>query len=119
MEKLVPGKRNGEVIEVPANPRRMRHATRERYKPFFWTYLKENGCRGCQKQEEEATIIQHVLSGGCEATGRKENSRHREEMRKTLERCKKVMYNEQNTEGVEQAEKAISAIERPRLGEYT
>eukprot|EP00965_Chrysotila_dentata_P199982 6179709-Pleurochrysis_carterae.AAC.2 len=54
----------------------MRHATREGNKLSFWTHLKENGCRGCQKQEEEETI-KHVLSGGCEATGRKENNKYK------------------------------------------
>eukprot|EP00965_Chrysotila_dentata_P208185 6184563-Pleurochrysis_carterae.AAC.2 len=91
----------------------MRHATRAGNKPSFWTYLKENGCRGCQKQEEEETI-QHVLSGGCEAMGRKMSSRYRVEMRRTLEKCKKLMNNKQNNAGVIQADKAIRAVERPR-----
>eukprot|EP00965_Chrysotila_dentata_P095677 3162672-Pleurochrysis_carterae.AAC.1 len=63
----------------------MRHAMREGNKPSFWTYLKVNGCRRCQKEEEEETI-HHVISGGCEAMGRKENSRYTEEMRGALEK---------------------------------
>eukprot|EP00965_Chrysotila_dentata_P115638 3821710-Pleurochrysis_carterae.AAC.2 len=57
-----------------ANARRMRHATREGNKPSFWTYLKVNGCRGCQKQEEEETI-HHVISGRCQGLEKKENSK--------------------------------------------
>eukprot|EP00965_Chrysotila_dentata_P197311 6178113-Pleurochrysis_carterae.AAC.1 len=68
------GRREMEVIGGPANARRMKHARREGNKPSFWTYLKENGCQGCQKQGEEETI-HCVLCGGCEATKRKENSR--------------------------------------------
>eukprot|EP00965_Chrysotila_dentata_P166617 5500917-Pleurochrysis_carterae.AAC.2 len=86
MEKLVHGIRNGEVVRGPANERRMRNAAREGNKPSFWIYLKVNGCRGCQKQEEEETI-HHVISGGCEAIGRKENCRHREEIRGELKKC--------------------------------
>eukprot|EP00965_Chrysotila_dentata_P204609 6182433-Pleurochrysis_carterae.AAC.1 len=117
VEKFVHGIRVGEVIGRPENARRTRHATREGNKPSFWTDLKENGCRGCQKQEEKLTI-QHVLSGGCEATWRKANSRYRGEMRRILERCKKSMNDKQNTEGVEQADKVIRAIERP-MGRHT
>eukprot|EP00965_Chrysotila_dentata_P100972 3335701-Pleurochrysis_carterae.AAC.1 len=80
IEKFVHGIRNGEVVGGPANARRMRHATREGNKPSFWTYLKVNGCRGCQKQEEEETI-HHVISGGCEGVGKKENNRYREGLR--------------------------------------
>eukprot|EP00965_Chrysotila_dentata_P105627 3488747-Pleurochrysis_carterae.AAC.1 len=69
----------------------MRHATREGNRPSFWTYLMVNGCRDCQKQEEEETI-HHVLSG----------------------RCEKLMNDINNSEGVEQANKALSALEWPR-----
>eukprot|EP00965_Chrysotila_dentata_P184400 6087572-Pleurochrysis_carterae.AAC.1 len=62
VEKFVHGIRNGEIVGGPANERRMRHATREGSKPSFWTYLKLNGCRGYQKQEEAETI-HHVLGG--------------------------------------------------------
>eukprot|EP00965_Chrysotila_dentata_P163128 5387605-Pleurochrysis_carterae.AAC.1 len=62
----------------------MRHATREGNRPSFWTYLKVNGCRGCQRQEEEETI-HHVLSGECEGIGRSKNNRYRTEMRRVLE----------------------------------
>eukprot|EP00965_Chrysotila_dentata_P254145 6211777-Pleurochrysis_carterae.AAC.8 len=68
-EKFVHGIRNGEIVEGPANERRMRHAIREGNRPSFWTYLKVNGCRGCQKQEKDETI-HHVLGGGCEALGK-------------------------------------------------
>eukprot|EP00965_Chrysotila_dentata_P010681 347371-Pleurochrysis_carterae.AAC.3 len=80
IEKFVHGIRNGEVVRGPANARRMRHATREGNKSSLWTNLKVNGCRGCQKQEEEETI-HHVISGGCEGVGKKENSRYREGLR--------------------------------------
>eukprot|EP00965_Chrysotila_dentata_P189256 6173221-Pleurochrysis_carterae.AAC.1 len=53
VEKFVPGLRNGEIVGGPARERRMRHATIEGNRPSFWTYLKVNGCRGCQRQEEE------------------------------------------------------------------
>eukprot|EP00965_Chrysotila_dentata_P224496 6194204-Pleurochrysis_carterae.AAC.1 len=66
VEKFLHEIRNGEIVGGPANERRMRHATRVGNKPSFWTCLKVNGCRGCQKQEEEQTI-HHVLSGECEA----------------------------------------------------
>eukprot|EP00965_Chrysotila_dentata_P159394 5265603-Pleurochrysis_carterae.AAC.1 len=82
----------------------MRHATREGNKPSFWTYLKVNGCRGCQKQEEEETI-HHVISGGGEVTGRKESSRYREEVRGALEKCKQLMTDRPNSAGVTQANK--------------
>eukprot|EP00965_Chrysotila_dentata_P254542 6211911-Pleurochrysis_carterae.AAC.1 len=62
MEKFVHGIRNGEIVGGPAYARRMKHATREGNKTSFWTYLKVNGCRGCQRQEEEETI-HHVISG--------------------------------------------------------
>eukprot|EP00965_Chrysotila_dentata_P205785 6183165-Pleurochrysis_carterae.AAC.1 len=84
VEKFVHGVRNAEIVGGPANERRMRHATREGNKPSFWTYLKENCCKGCQKQEEEETI-QHVISGGCDATGRKMFCWYKIEMKKTLE----------------------------------
>eukprot|EP00965_Chrysotila_dentata_P105743 3493070-Pleurochrysis_carterae.AAC.1 len=71
VEKFVHGLRNGEIVGGAARARRMRHATREGNRPSFWTYLKANGCRGCQKQEEAETI-HHVLSGGCEGIDRKE-----------------------------------------------
>eukprot|EP00965_Chrysotila_dentata_P100897 3333141-Pleurochrysis_carterae.AAC.1 len=61
----------------------MRHATREGNRPSFWTYLKVNGCRGCQRQEQEETI-HHVLSGGCEGIGRNKNNRYRTEMKRSL-----------------------------------
>eukprot|EP00965_Chrysotila_dentata_P162090 5352432-Pleurochrysis_carterae.AAC.1 len=60
MEKYVHGIKNGEVVGGPADARRMRYATREGNEPFFWTYLLVNGCRGCQKQEEEEAI-HHVI----------------------------------------------------------
>eukprot|EP00965_Chrysotila_dentata_P006586 215554-Pleurochrysis_carterae.AAC.1 len=69
IKKFVHGIRNGEIVGGPANERRMRHATREGNKPSFWSYLKVDGCRGCQKQEEEEAI-HNVLSGGCEAIGK-------------------------------------------------
>eukprot|EP00965_Chrysotila_dentata_P124537 4115814-Pleurochrysis_carterae.AAC.1 len=53
VEKFVHGLRNGEIVGGPAEERRMRHATREGNKPSFWTYLKVNGCRGCQRQGEK------------------------------------------------------------------
>eukprot|EP00965_Chrysotila_dentata_P016693 554010-Pleurochrysis_carterae.AAC.2 len=55
-----------DIANQEANERRMRHATRVGNKPSFWTYLKLNGCRGCQIQEEEETI-HHMLNGECEA----------------------------------------------------
>eukprot|EP00965_Chrysotila_dentata_P011790 386921-Pleurochrysis_carterae.AAC.1 len=63
----------------------MRHVTRAGHKPSFWTYLKVNGYRGCQKQEEQE-IIHHVLGGGCEAIGKNRNGRYREEMKRALEK---------------------------------
>eukprot|EP00965_Chrysotila_dentata_P113560 3752913-Pleurochrysis_carterae.AAC.1 len=51
VEKFVHGLRNAEIIGGLANERRMKHATRLGNTPSFWTYLKENGCRGCQKTE--------------------------------------------------------------------
>eukprot|EP00965_Chrysotila_dentata_P003416 111041-Pleurochrysis_carterae.AAC.1 len=56
VEKFVHGLGNGEIVGGPARERRMRQATREGNIPSFWTYLKVNGCRGCQRQEEEETI---------------------------------------------------------------
>eukprot|EP00965_Chrysotila_dentata_P043955 1461285-Pleurochrysis_carterae.AAC.1 len=56
VEKFVHGLRNGEIVGGPARERRMRHATKEGNRPTFWTYLQINGCRGCQRQEEEETI---------------------------------------------------------------
>eukprot|EP00965_Chrysotila_dentata_P160723 5307321-Pleurochrysis_carterae.AAC.2 len=91
----------------------MRHATREGNRPSFWTYLKVNGCRGCQRQEEDETI-HHVLSGGCEGIGRSKNNRYRTEMRGILRKCGKLMSDINNSEGVEQASKALRALERPR-----
>eukprot|EP00965_Chrysotila_dentata_P244018 6205734-Pleurochrysis_carterae.AAC.1 len=113
MEKFVHGIRNGEVIGGLANARRMKHATREGNKPSFWTYLKVNGCRGCQKQEEEQTI-HHVLSGGCEGLSKKENSRYREEMRVLLQKSKNLMRDKHNNAGVIQAGEALRALEQPR-----
>eukprot|EP00965_Chrysotila_dentata_P225984 6195118-Pleurochrysis_carterae.AAC.1 len=66
VEKFVHGITNGETLGGPANEGRMRHVTTAGNKPSLWTYLKVNGCSGCQKQEEQETI-QHVLCGGCEA----------------------------------------------------
>eukprot|EP00965_Chrysotila_dentata_P210710 6186047-Pleurochrysis_carterae.AAC.1 len=83
VEKFVHGLRNGEIVGGPASERRMKHATREGNRPSFWTYLKVNGCRGCQKQEEEETI-QHVLCGGCKGIGKNKNDRYRTEMKKAL-----------------------------------
>eukprot|EP00965_Chrysotila_dentata_P078654 2592327-Pleurochrysis_carterae.AAC.1 len=113
MEKLVHGIRNGELIGGPANARRMKHATREGNKPSLWTYLKANGCRGCQKQEEAETI-HHVLCGGCEGLSKKENSRYREEMRILLQKSKNLMRGKHNSAGVIQADKALRALEQPR-----
>eukprot|EP00965_Chrysotila_dentata_P042311 1403964-Pleurochrysis_carterae.AAC.1 len=79
----------------------MRHATREGNKPYFWTYLKENGCRGCQEQGKEETI-HHVLSGECETIGRKMNSRYREEIRRASEKCREIMNDKQISAGVVQ-----------------
>eukprot|EP00965_Chrysotila_dentata_P055139 1830121-Pleurochrysis_carterae.AAC.1 len=72
VEKFVHGLRNGEIIGGPARGKRMRHATREGNRPSFWTYLMVNGCRGCQRQEEEETIY-HLLRGGCEGIGKSKN----------------------------------------------
>eukprot|EP00965_Chrysotila_dentata_P003566 116958-Pleurochrysis_carterae.AAC.1 len=91
----------------------MRHATREGNRPSFWTYLMVNGCRGCQKQEEEETI-QHVLSGRCDGIGRSKNNRYRTDMRRVLGKCKKLMNDINNNEGIEQANKALSALEWSR-----
>eukprot|EP00965_Chrysotila_dentata_P070691 2337350-Pleurochrysis_carterae.AAC.1 len=111
--KFVHGIRNGEIVGGPANERRMRHATWAGSKPSFWTYLKENGCSRCQKQEEEETT-QHVLRGRCKAIGKNKNSKHREQMRRILEKCRKCMKDKQNKKGAIQAEKVIQAIERSR-----
>eukprot|EP00965_Chrysotila_dentata_P108583 3586832-Pleurochrysis_carterae.AAC.1 len=92
----------------------MRHATREGNRPSFWTYLKVNGCRGCQKQDEEETI-HHVLSGGCDGIGRSKNNKYRTEMRRVLGKCVKLMSDINNNEGAEQATKALSAMEWPRV----
>eukprot|EP00965_Chrysotila_dentata_P257567 6212928-Pleurochrysis_carterae.AAC.2 len=86
MEKVIHRICMGEVIGGPASERSMRHATRAGNKPSFWTYLKENGCRGGQNKEVEETI-QHVISGGCEGTKSRENSRYTEEMKRVLEKC--------------------------------
>eukprot|EP00965_Chrysotila_dentata_P181347 5985635-Pleurochrysis_carterae.AAC.1 len=75
VKKFVHGLRNGEIVGGPARERRMKHATREGNRPSFWTYLMVNGCRGCQKQEEEETI-HHVLSGGCQGIGRNKNNEY-------------------------------------------
>eukprot|EP00965_Chrysotila_dentata_P256887 6212707-Pleurochrysis_carterae.AAC.3 len=92
----------------------MKHATRLGNRPSFWTYLKENGCRGCQKTEEEETI-QHVLGGECEAIIKNKNGRsYREEMRRLLEKCRKLMCDTQNKKGEIQVEKAIQAVQRSR-----
>eukprot|EP00965_Chrysotila_dentata_P226263 6195296-Pleurochrysis_carterae.AAC.1 len=91
----------------------MRHATREGNRPSFWTYMKENGCRGCQKQEEEE-MIHHVLSGGCEGIGRNKNNRYRTEMKRVLCKYGKLMNDINNREGVEHAYKALRALEQPR-----
>eukprot|EP00965_Chrysotila_dentata_P089220 2946375-Pleurochrysis_carterae.AAC.1 len=66
VEKFVHGVRNGEIVGGPACERRMRHATRIGNTPSFWTYLKVNGCRGCQKREVAETI-HHVIGSECEA----------------------------------------------------
>eukprot|EP00965_Chrysotila_dentata_P218202 6190454-Pleurochrysis_carterae.AAC.1 len=113
VEKFVHGLRNGEIVGGPASERRMRHATREGNRPSFGTYLKENGCRGCQRQEEEESIF-HVLSGGCEGIGRNKNNKYRTEMSKVLGRCRKLMSDINNNEGVEQTDKALRALEKPR-----
>eukprot|EP00965_Chrysotila_dentata_P176502 5827985-Pleurochrysis_carterae.AAC.1 len=60
VEKFVHGLRNGEIV---------------------------NGCKGCQRQEEEETI-HHVLSGGCEGIGRNKNNRYRTEIKRALGKCK-------------------------------
>eukprot|EP00965_Chrysotila_dentata_P171574 5661963-Pleurochrysis_carterae.AAC.1 len=85
----------------------MRPTTRAGNKPSFWTYLKESGCRGCQKPEVEKTI-QHVLGGDCEAIGKNKNNKYREEVRRILEKCRKVMNETQNKKGEIQAEHATS-----------
>eukprot|EP00965_Chrysotila_dentata_P202552 6181186-Pleurochrysis_carterae.AAC.6 len=77
----------------------MRHATREGNRPSFWTYLKANGCRGCQKQEEEESI-HHVSSGGCEGIGRNKNNKYGMEICRVLEKCKKFMRHINNNEGL-------------------
>eukprot|EP00965_Chrysotila_dentata_P165258 5456764-Pleurochrysis_carterae.AAC.1 len=69
----------------------MRHATREGNRPSFWTYvtyLKVNGCRGCQRQEKEETT-HHVLSEGYEGIRRNKNNRYRTEVKSVLGKCKK------------------------------
>eukprot|EP00965_Chrysotila_dentata_P011046 359040-Pleurochrysis_carterae.AAC.1 len=91
----------------------MRHATREGNRPSFWTYLKVNGCRDCQRQEREETIY-HVLSGKCEGIGRNKNNNYRTEMKRVLGKCKKLMSDINNNEGVEQAAKVLRALDRPR-----
>eukprot|EP00965_Chrysotila_dentata_P261599 6214311-Pleurochrysis_carterae.AAC.2 len=98
VEKFVHGLRNGEIVRGPARERRMRHATREGNKPSSWTYLKANGFRGCQKQEEEETI-HHVLSGGFEGIGRSKNNKYRTEMRRVIGKCGKLMSDINNYEG--------------------
>eukprot|EP00965_Chrysotila_dentata_P207828 6184349-Pleurochrysis_carterae.AAC.1 len=113
VEKFVHGLRNGEIVGGPARERRMRHATREGNKPSFWTYLKVNGCRGCRRQEEEETI-HHVLSRGCVGIRRSENNKYKADMRRALGKCGKLMNNINNQDGEEQANKALSALERPR-----
>eukprot|EP00965_Chrysotila_dentata_P257309 6212846-Pleurochrysis_carterae.AAC.3 len=87
----------------------MRHATREGNRPSFWTYLKEHGCRGCQKQGEEETIY-HVLSGTCEALGRQTNNNYRTEMRRVLEKCKKLMNDKQINAGGDTSEQGDKII---------
>eukprot|EP00965_Chrysotila_dentata_P199264 6179273-Pleurochrysis_carterae.AAC.1 len=89
----------------------MRHATREGSKSSFWTYLKVNGCRGCQKEEE---TIHHVLGRRCEAIGKNRNNKYRVEIRRTLEKCRKLMNDKHNSEGVIQADNALPAMKRPR-----
>eukprot|EP00965_Chrysotila_dentata_P028798 957115-Pleurochrysis_carterae.AAC.1 len=91
----------------------MRHATRAGNKPSFWTNLKVNGCRGCQKHEEEETI-HHVLSGGCEAVRKYRNMRYRAAIKRVLDKCKGIMNDIQNYEGMIQVDKAIQAIDQPR-----
>eukprot|EP00965_Chrysotila_dentata_P020630 683290-Pleurochrysis_carterae.AAC.1 len=91
----------------------MRHATREGNRSSFWTYLKVNGYRGCRRQEEEETI-HHVLSGGCQGIGRNRNIIYRTQMKTALVKCGKLMSDINNTEGIEQATKALCALERPR-----
>eukprot|EP00965_Chrysotila_dentata_P171484 5659401-Pleurochrysis_carterae.AAC.1 len=113
VEKFVHGLRNGEIVGSPAKERRMRHATREGNRPSFWIYLQVNGCRGCQRQEEEETI-QHVLSGVCEGIGKSKNNRYRIEMRGIIEKCGKLMSDVNNREGTEQAAKVLRALEWPR-----
>eukprot|EP00965_Chrysotila_dentata_P093505 3089145-Pleurochrysis_carterae.AAC.1 len=113
VEKFVHGIRNGEIVGGSANERRMRHATRAGNKPSFWTYLKESGCRGCQKAEVEETI-QHVLGGECEAIGKNKNNKYREEIRRILDKCRKLMNETQNRKGEIQAEYAIQAIQPVR-----
>eukprot|EP00965_Chrysotila_dentata_P036000 1198178-Pleurochrysis_carterae.AAC.2 len=90
----------------------MRHATREGDRPSFWTYLKESGCRGCQKQGEKETI-HHVLSGRCEPLGKHTNDSYRTEMRRVLEKCRKLMEDKRIKKGVIQVEKAIRSMELP------
>eukprot|EP00965_Chrysotila_dentata_P183783 6068281-Pleurochrysis_carterae.AAC.5 len=113
MEKFVHGLRNGEIVGGPARKIGMSHATREGNRPSFWTYLMVNGCRGCQKQEEEETI-QHVLSGGCEGIGRNKNNEFKSEMRRILGKFRKLMNDINNCKGVKQVVKALGALERPR-----
>eukprot|EP00965_Chrysotila_dentata_P111263 3678230-Pleurochrysis_carterae.AAC.1 len=55
-----------------------------------------------------------MLSGGCEGRGRNKNNRYRTEMRRLLGICGKLMNDINNSEGVEQATKALSALEWPR-----
>eukprot|EP00965_Chrysotila_dentata_P014919 493469-Pleurochrysis_carterae.AAC.1 len=81
VEKFVHGLWNGEIVGWPARERRMRHATREGNRPSFWTYLMVNGCRSCQRQEEEETV-HHVLSRRCEGIERNKNNKYKTEMRR-------------------------------------
>eukprot|EP00965_Chrysotila_dentata_P196195 6177433-Pleurochrysis_carterae.AAC.1 len=113
MEKFVHQIRNGEMVGGPANARRMKHATMEGNKPSFWTYLKVNGCRGCQKQEEDETI-HHVISGRCEGLEKKKNSRYREEVKVLLQKSKKLMRDKHNNAGIIQVDKAFRALDHPR-----
>eukprot|EP00965_Chrysotila_dentata_P162790 5375912-Pleurochrysis_carterae.AAC.3 len=113
VETFVHGLRNGEIVGGPASERRMRHATKEGNRPSFWTYLKVNGCRGCQKQEEEETI-QHVLSGGCEGIRLSKNDKYRTEMKRAFSKCGKLMNDIKHREGADQILKASRALEQPR-----
>eukprot|EP00965_Chrysotila_dentata_P181968 6008590-Pleurochrysis_carterae.AAC.1 len=73
----------------------MRHATRAGNIPSLWTYLKVNGCRGCQKQGEQETIQHASLGWGM---WKNRNSKYRGDMKRAIEKCRKLMNDKHNVE---------------------